>query len=187
MNRKGFTLVELLAVVALLGVIGGIATMGVLSTINKSKEKSEAIFVDKISTLIEEYLDLNRGDLEYMNMDPETSGYSFDKCENKDCSKSYGATAKELVKKDGHSYVTIQDLITTGLIGEADLVNPKNKEKCFNNSVENYNIRVFRDDEYVYYYYVDLSSNTCNLSEDNSKINTLPESLATKVGLSWKK
>lgn len=181
MNRKGFTLVELLAVIVILGVIGGIATMGVLSTINKSKEKSEAIFVDKLSTLIEEYLDLSRGDLAYK----DTATYTFNKCEDSTCTNSYEATAKELVKNDAND-VTIQDLITSGLINKEDLVNPKNKEKCFDHSGENYNIRVFRDDEYVYYYYVDLSNSNCELSEDNSIINTLPDSLKTEVGLSWK-
>ena len=41
MNNKGFTLVELLATIVILGVVMGIATYGVLSAINNSKLKSE--------------------------------------------------------------------------------------------------------------------------------------------------
>ena len=40
LNRKGFTLVELLAVIAVLGIIIGIATMNVISIINKSKNET---------------------------------------------------------------------------------------------------------------------------------------------------
>ena len=40
LNNKGFTLVEVLAVVVILAIIGGIAVNGVLSSINKSKEAS---------------------------------------------------------------------------------------------------------------------------------------------------
>lgn len=181
MNRKGFTLVELLAVIVILGVIGGIATIGVLSTINKSKDKSETIFVDKLSTLIEEYLDLYRGELQ----ESDNTEYTFTKCENKSCTKNYKSKAKELTKEDG---ITIQDLIAKGIVHPEDLVNPKNKKKCFNDNddtkPDNTTIRVYRDDEYVYYYYVDLSNTSCELSNDNKIIDTLPDKLRDKVNLS---
>ncbi|MBE6161904.1 MAG: type II secretion system protein [Firmicutes bacterium] len=41
LNKKGFTLVELLAVIAVLGIIIGIATMNVISAINKSKSETQ--------------------------------------------------------------------------------------------------------------------------------------------------
>ena len=37
-NKKGFTLVELLAVIALLALLMGIAVPNIISTINNSKE-----------------------------------------------------------------------------------------------------------------------------------------------------
>ena len=48
LNNKGFTLVEVLAVVVILGVIGGIATSSVISSINSSKEASYKIMVNNI-------------------------------------------------------------------------------------------------------------------------------------------
>lgn len=63
MNRKGFTLIELLATIVILGIVGGIATYGVINTINTSKLKSEKIFVDKLSNLIDDYLDLYSSEL----------------------------------------------------------------------------------------------------------------------------
>ena len=48
LNNKGFTLVEVLAVIVILGVIGGIATSSVLSSINTSKESSYKLMVNNI-------------------------------------------------------------------------------------------------------------------------------------------
>ncbi len=48
LNNKGFTLVEVLAVVVILGIIGGIAISGVLSSINTSKNTSYKLMVKDI-------------------------------------------------------------------------------------------------------------------------------------------
>lgn len=48
LNNKGFTLVEVLAVVVILGLIGGIAVNGVLSSINTSKDTSYNIMISDI-------------------------------------------------------------------------------------------------------------------------------------------
>ena len=58
LNNKGFTLIEVLIVIVILGVIGGIAVKSVLSTINTSKDVSYDIMVKNIriasKTLYEE-------------------------------------------------------------------------------------------------------------------------------------
>ena len=50
LNNKGFTLVEVLAVIVILGIIAGIAAPNVLSTINNSKNKSYDIMISNIIT-----------------------------------------------------------------------------------------------------------------------------------------
>lgn len=50
LNNRGFTLVEVLAVIVILGIIAGIAAPNVLSTINNSKEKSYDIMIKNIIT-----------------------------------------------------------------------------------------------------------------------------------------
>ncbi len=50
LNNKGFTLVEVLAIVVILGIIGGIAITSVLSSINKSKDASYKLMINNIVT-----------------------------------------------------------------------------------------------------------------------------------------
>lgn len=171
MNRKGFTLIELLATIVILSIIGGIATYGVINTINTSKLKSEKIFVDKLSNLIDDYLDLYSPTIKTGN------SYSFVKCKNIDCSENYSITAIQMLKANGE-VIKISDLVDKHIINYEDLVNPKNKEKCFDNNA-NPEIVVYKDSDYVYHYYVDLSNtNTkCDITLENALINNMPKKL----------
>ena len=173
LNSKGFTLVELLATVVLIALVSGIATYGVIGAINKSKAKSEQIFIDKLSNLIDDYLALNPP-----SKDTNTIEKTFTKCrdDNEICEDNYDVKAykmqsiyiSNLVKDNGND---------KGIITYEELINPKNKMQCFDSS-DDYNpeIIIYRDDEYVTYYYVNLASNKCEL-ESGTVINTFHENL----------
>ena len=176
MNRKGFTLIELLAVILILGVVGGIAIYSGISTINKSKLKSEKIFIDKLSNFIDDYLDLNPPKIK------EKDTYTFTKCEDAYCQNSYTAVAQKMLKKDG-TPITIADLVQEKIVTYEDLFNPKNHKQCFS-TTNNPEIIVYKDSDYVSYYYVDLKNNTCELAIENSTINTLPDNLKSEVNFS---
>jgi len=177
MNRKGFTLIELLAVLVILAVIGGIATLKVIDTINTSKLKSEKVFVDKLSTLIDDYLSL------HPPKQKTGTTYTFNKCKDKYCSETYSVTATQVLKSDGN-IINLRDLVNAKIVTEDDLVNPKNKEKCL--SGDGPEIKVYKDSEYVYYYYVNLkgANTSCHITSENGIINTLPDNLKSKVNLS---
>lgn len=174
MNNKGFTLVEMLAVVVILAVIGGIATTGVINTINTSKLKSEKIFVDKISNLIDDYLDLYRPTKEV------GESYILKKCANSECSKYKDVELIEVIEADTTN-INLRDLVEENIINEEDLINPKNKEKCLTETGPK--IRVYKDAEYVYYYYVDLSgtNTSCDISAENGVINTFPDNISDEL------
>lgn len=174
MNNKGFTLVEILAVIVILGLIMGIATTGVLSAINTSKNKSEKIFVDKISTAIDSYLTQNGSSL------PKKTDliYEFKKCQKK--GKEDTCSSVQAYELES---ITINDLITKNILIKEDAINPKNKKQCFKK--QSPTIRIFKDSDYVYYYYLDLSGNNtdCEISQENAIINTLPAALKEQVTL----
>lgn len=58
-NKKGFTLVELLAVIVILGIIMTIATTSVIKNINDSKEKAKYIAAKEIVEIAEAYFAAN--------------------------------------------------------------------------------------------------------------------------------
>lgn len=177
MNRKGFTLIELLATIVIIGLIGGIATYGVINTINTSKLKSEKIFIDKLSNLIDDYLDL------YANkLTTTTTTYTFRKCKVSNCT-DYNDNNSYLVTATKLPSIHISNLIDKGIVTSKDLKNPKNKLECFDTS-NNPEIIIYKDTDYVYHYYVDLSNNKCDITSENMIINNLPDNLKTAVGLS---
>lgn len=164
MNQKGFTLIELLATIVILSIVMGIASVGVTSYIKTSKAKSEKIYVEKVSNLIDDYIDLKGSGLS-----KTTNHYTFKKC---DPSRCEDVEATELES------IYLNDLITANLVLKEDMINPKNKENCLDDE-KNPEVKIYKDSDYVYYYYVDLSGNntSCDISKENSLINSLPDNL----------
>ena len=170
-NNRGFTLVELIAVVVLLSLVLGIAGVGIGSVIKNSKDKNEEIFVKKLEDVIDGYIDLSGS-----NFEKEDGLYTFNKCmyreEDGNCKSEYSSDVFEL---EGFS---ISKLVSEGYLNFEDLVNPVNSKNCFEG--DNYPfVRVFRDDEHVYYYYVDLTGDNtnCDISDKSGIINNLPDDL----------
>ena len=181
MNKKGFTLVEMIAVVAIIGIIFGIASYGVIGVINNSKKKSEEVFVEGISTYIDEYIALHGSSLV-----KKGTGYNFTKSDGGGSSIEAIAYEYEYEDKDRNRIIiNMQTLIDSGFVTEGKFINPVNKLDCLSSlgNDEIPVIRIFKDSDYVYYYYVNLSNTMCDISSDNSIINTLPDELKEEVGL----
>ena len=65
MNRKGFTLVELLATIVVLAIVVGISVPSVTGIIRKSKEKSEMAFIETIKDAMDVYISSSARTLNY--------------------------------------------------------------------------------------------------------------------------
>jgi len=178
MGRKGFTLVELLATIVIMSLVLGITSYSVIGIINTSKEKSEKIFVDKIGVAIEQYIALDGSKLI-----KDGTSYTFEKCKTSSCNDKKEVQADEVFDGSLGEYVNLSVLIEKNFFDDNKLVNPVNKKNCLVN--KDPEIRIFKDSDYVYYYYVDLSggNTSCEISDENGILHTLPDGLKREVGL----
>ena len=142
MNNKGFTLVELLATIIILGLITGISVMSYISYLNNAKSKTEEVFKKNISDYIDAFITLNTNKL----TDDTLVG-------NNVYSQKYNK----------HS-ITFQDIIDNNIITTNNLKNSVNKKTCSINT----NITIYRDNNYVYCFVVELD---CLDSSDNRLTN----------------
>ena len=173
MDNKGFTLIELLATVVVLGLVMGITAHSVLGVIEKSKDKSEKIFVDKLENSIDAYISDARTKNE-LKIDSSSSAIEYQKCKlyNDDgtCINdgSYDITAYTMES------FPLSKISDSHLIQNKDIINPKNKKKCELNKVD---VDLYRDSDMVSYYYADLSNLGCDVSEKYKIITNIPAEL----------
>ena len=67
MNRKGFTLIELIATIAILAVIALISFVSITKVLEKSRIDNCNILVENIKTSAEEYVSDNRSDRAFVS------------------------------------------------------------------------------------------------------------------------
>ena len=174
MDNKGFTLVELLATVVVLGLVMGITAHSVLGVIEKSKDKSEKIFVDKLENSIDAYISDARTKNE-LRIDSSSSTIEYQKC------KLYNAKGDACFdEKNGKYTVKVVEMEAFNLskikknIQNQNITNPKNKKKC---ELNNVNVDLYRDSDMVYYYYADLSKLNCDVNKKYQIITNIPSEL----------
>lgn len=97
-KKKGFTLVELLVTIILLGVIGAIIIYNMTSVSNNSKENEYERFVAKVKSAASVYAD------------------------------TFPDVFNELYVSKAYIYITVEDLVSNGLLDE-DLLNPFTNQK----------------------------------------------------------
>ena len=157
MNRKGFTMIELLATLLILSVVIGITVYSLSSIFSKTKEKTEDVFLGTIKDSLDIYLTSSNAKSLNFNIT----------CSNV-LKKTYGDVS---VYK---AVTTFQAVIDSEYkpITQDELFNPAREDLTCNNAY-NIPIEIYRDSNYVYYYSVSKDSLGCLTS--SGVISNLPE------------
>ena len=152
MNRKGFTLVELIATIVVLGLIMSVVLIGVNGGFGRAKDKSEDVFVGTIKDAMDIYLD--------STIDVKEDLKDFTKCDGT-IDKTYGSVNVY------EATITFDEVINSQYypITQADLVNPVNETKCALG--KDIIVNIYRDADYVYYYSIDKDEFNCLLNDEN--------------------
>ena len=158
MNKKGFTLVELVATIAILGIVMSIAIYAASGGFSEAKNKTEDIFVKTLEDALNVYTDSDAKRLTFS----QTSACSI--------VKRFGNSN---VYKNSTS-ITFEDVINSDYkpLTAAEMVNPANETKCNLNAP----VYIYVDDDYVYYYRVEKSALGCLTGE--GYITNLPSGCA---------
>ena len=158
MNNKknGFTLVELLATLVILGIVLSITIVTVNGGFRSAKDKTEDVFVKTIEDALNIYIDSDAKRLNYNN--------------EVGCIKKTHGSVK-IYKASGS--LSFNNVINSDYspITASDLVNPANEGVSCNSMAP---IEIYRDNDYVYYYKVAKNSFNCLLNSDGY-ITNLPK------------
>lgn len=163
MNKKGFTVVELIATLVVLGVVVGITVASIGGIFGNAKKKSEEAFVETIKDAMDMYLNSNK---KFLTFDDYKNADNKQLC----LDKTTGEVKLEINLED----VNIKQVLDiTKSIAYDEFVNPANKDK------ENYQcnihakVDIYRDKDYVYYYSINKTDLDC-LNDNEGIITNLP-------------
>ena len=158
MNKRGFTLVELLATLVVLAIIVGIVLISTTGSLGRTKQKTEEVFVKTLKDALDIYID---SDAKSLNFDTQVC--TIDKTHK---------TGVKVYKTS--SNLTFSDVINSNYhpISESDMHNPANKGTRNYECKTNGTLNIYRDEDYVYYY--KIAKDTFGCLNDTGVITNLP-------------
>lgn len=165
MNRKGFTLIEVLAVIIVLSIILVVAAPGISNVYKNSKLKSEQVFINRLSTIIDSYVKLNT----------DTIGFTREADQAKKEGQNITIYKGKRKENDIEREIIVNDIINDDLLsiedyvnaGNKDYINPETNTKGCKTSAQ---IEVYRDSDFVYCHKVKKDSLGCLTKEYKDSI-----------------
>lgn len=164
MNKKGFTLVELLATLVVLSIVMGISIIGIVSSLENARKKTEKEFLTQLSNAVDAYMTVCLGRYNIS----DTNCMEFSSFPNK--TGTITKSGNRLVDVyEALNTISFENILKENILVENDVINPVNNVNC-KNSIINF----YRDDDYVYYYEINLPESCVKYSDYNfNKISTL--------------
>lgn len=156
MNNKGFTLMELLATIVVLGLVTTFTIVTIVNLFDEGKNKAEEAFAKQIEGYIEDYIAMYNKNINFTSVQtaykchPDESNPDRKMCDDVTVQKSTGNNFEDII------YI---------VVGK-DLINPKTKQPCTNDGGSN--LTIYRDEDFVYCFKLEGVSclsytiNTCN-------------------------
>ena len=142
LNRKGYTLIELLAVILIIGLVLGFSTYGIINAINSSKEKAATLSENSIKEAAETYATEKNDDSSYwLDITDKENKYfciTIEELMNKGLlDKKANIKSKDF---DIHSYVLVKKNKVTMVNSKAEIltkdkVNSNDYKACMGNIV----------------------------------------------------
>ena len=173
MNKKGFTLVELLATLVILGIVVGITVVSINSIFGNTKKKTEDVFVKTLEDALDIYLDSDARGLNFFNTEVCTIAKRHGNV--KVYKSSDNLILKNIIASKSEATNDTERRLnsTYSPLTESDIVNPANETvKCNLNAP----VSIYRDSDYVYYYKINKSDLKCLIN--SGTIDSLPSSCA---------
>lgn len=155
LNEKGFTLIEVLMVISILGVILAIAIPSGYNYYETSKNKTEQIFIGKLNRIVDDYITLKASSF---TLD-KTNSWDVKKCSIADEGEESYANCKLVKAYKVTDEVKFANIINEQLISESDFISPKTNIKCNKDSL----IEIYQDEDLVNYFRYNLDC----VSDDN--------------------
>lgn len=150
MNNKGLTLVELLATIAILGIISSVVVVAVVGNYQNSKVKTEEIFYSQLENYVEDYISLYGSNLTY--------------APNGTKNKCYTSAEGRKICNPIPFYRATNNLDIISVANEVtnkNLINPATEKKCTTDN----KVYIYRDSDFVYCFKILRNTNSC-ITED---------------------
>ncbi len=187
MNKKGFTLVELLATIVILSLVMGISIVGILTSLENAKKKTEEEFLNQISVSVDNYIAMCFGGLysssdnckTIINFSENVNKYIDRECESHNLTFDCASLNIDIIttknKRDGTVNVygsgemnDFDGILGENIITQDDLMNPVNNKSCKNGSI----ISFYIDEDHVNYYEISLPNDCIKYSHEKWPISS---------------